>query len=82
MTNVSNATTQQLQEQIAALGFIDDANWISSSLDNLKDILNVADDFYKLTRVAINKDKSKLLTNTTAANDPIPIRFDAQTIPL
>ncbi len=82
MTNVSNATTQQLQEQIITLGFMDDANWISSSLDDLEDILNVADDFYKLTRAVINKDKSKLLINTTIDNDPIPIRFSAQTIPL
>ncbi len=54
---------------------MDDANWISSKLEDLEDILAVADDFYKLTRAAINKEKSKLLTNTTAAPDPIPINF-------
>ena len=75
MSNVSQGLQQQLQEQIAALSFMDDANWISSSLEDLEDILEVADDFYKLTRAAINKDKSKLLTNTTSEKDPIPIRF-------
>jgi len=75
MTDVSKGTQQQLQEQIAALGFMDDANWISGSLEDLESILDVADDFYLLTRAAINKDKSKLLTNTTTEPDPIPIRF-------
>ncbi len=49
MTNVSQGSQQQIQAQIAALGFMDDANWISESLENLEDILEVADDFYKLT---------------------------------
>ena len=61
---------------------MDDANWISSTLEDLEDILAVADDFYKLTRMAINKEKSKLLTNTTATNNPIPIRFESNVIPI
>ncbi len=61
---------------------MDDANWISSSLEDLEDILDIADDFYKLTRAAINKEKSKLLTNTTAATDLIHIKFGSQTIPI
>src|SRR6266498_3658025 len=82
MSNVTNAEQQRLQEQIAALGFIDDANWISSSLENLEDNLEVADDFYKLTRATINKDKSKLFTNTTLKKDLIPIKFGHNVIPL
>ena len=82
MSNVSQETKQQLQEQIIALRFMDDANWISSSLDDLEEILEVADDFYKLTRAAINKEKSKLITNTTANDDLIPIRFSSNIIPL
>ena len=61
---------------------MDNANWISSSLDDLKDILDVADDFYKLTRAAINKEKSKLITNITIENEPIPIRFGRNIIPI
>src|SRR6266498_1632643 len=81
-SNVFTAEQQRLQEQIAVLEFMNDANWISSSLENLKDILEVADDFYNLTRAAINKEKSKLLTNTTNANAPIPIRFGQNIIPI
>jgi len=75
MANVNQGLQRQLTAQIAALGFMDDANWIFSSFEDLEDILEVADDFYMLTRAAINKDKSKLLTNITATKDPITIRF-------
>ncbi len=61
---------------------MDDANWISSSLDDLEDILEIADDFYTLTWVAINKEKSKLLTNTTSNVELIPIRFGHKVIPI
>ncbi len=80
MSNVSKGTKQQLQEQIAALGFMDDANWISSTLEDLEDILAVADDYYNLTRAAINKEKFKLITNTTTAPDLIPIKFESTII--
>jgi len=59
---------------------MDDANWILSSLEDLEDILEVADDFYTLTQVAINKEKSKLLTNTTTSTKPIPICFGSAVI--
>ncbi len=82
MSNISQGTQQQLQTQIAALGFMDDANWISSSIEDLEAILEVADDFYLLTRAAINKKKSKLLTNTTTSTEPIPLRFGPAVIPI
>ncbi len=61
---------------------MDDANWISSNLEDLEDILEVADDYYKLTRAAINKDKSKLLTNDASEKDAIHIRFGQSVIPI
>src|SRR6266542_2493306 len=61
---------------------MDDANWISSSLEDLEDILDIADDFYTLTRAAINKDKSKLLTNTTIMTNTILLRFGQIVIPI
>jgi len=82
MSNVSQSTHKQLQAQLAALGFMDDANWISSLLENLEAILEVADDFYLLTQAAINKEKSKLLTNITTSTEPIQIRFGPAVIPI
>ena len=82
ISNVSQDTQKQLQAQIATLGFMDDANWISSSLEDLEAILKVADDFYLLTRAAINKKKFKLLTNTTISTEPIQIHFGHAVIPI
>jgi len=65
MDNVSTGSTQTLTEMVSTLGFMDDANWISSSLEQMETIFSVADKFYDITSAAINKDKSKLLTNTT-----------------
>src|SRR6266498_3481510 len=82
MSNVSQGLQQQLQAQIATLRFMDDTNWISSSLENLEDILEGTDKFYTITQAAINKDKSKLLINTTAKKDLIPIKFGTNIVPI
>ena len=75
MNNISKETTTQINETIFSLDFIDNANWIFNSLDDLKSILSVADNFYKIIRVAINKNKSKLLSNTTNYSTTITINF-------
>ncbi len=69
-------------EEILSLSFIDDANWISSSLEDMKDILSMVDEFYQITQAAINKDKSILLINLTKSTMPISIYFDNITIDL
>ena len=66
--------------QISSLSFMNDANWISNSQEHLEAILQIADEFYDLIRTAINKYKSRLLTNTTQKSNPIPIKFDSNTI--
>ncbi|CAI2199292.1 10268_t:CDS:1, partial [Funneliformis geosporum] len=53
----------------------DDANWISNFKDNLEDILIIADEFYGFTSVAINKNKSQLITNSSRCLIPIPLKF-------
>ncbi len=58
MNNVSTGLTQALTEMVSMLGFMDDANWISSSLKQMETILSVADEFYDITSAAINKEKS------------------------
>jgi len=80
MDNVSTGSSQTLTEMVSTLGFMNDANWISSSLEQMESILSVADEFYDITSAAINKDKSKLLTNTTNQSDPIEINFGKTTL--
>src|ERR1044072_8457587 len=56
---------------------MDDANWISSSKENADAILAVADEFYIMTRSAINRNKTKILTNCPFINlsDPVRLTF-------
>src|SRR6266540_4336542 len=61
---------------------MDDANWISDSQAHLESILQLADEFYDLTKTTINKKKSCLLTNTTHSSNPILIKFSSNTINL
>ena len=58
---------------------MDDANWISDSLQHTEDILSVADKFYEMTRAAINREKTKLLTNKKSSK-PINLKFGHHTI--
>ncbi len=76
MINISKNIHNQIEEMISALGFMDDTNWIFSFQENLEDILAVTDNFYHLIHTAINKEKSKLLTNIIADHIPITINFD------
>ncbi|CAI2201070.1 15472_t:CDS:1, partial [Funneliformis geosporum] len=41
---------------ISSLGYMDDANWISNSKENLEKILSTANEFYGFTIAAINKN--------------------------
>lgn len=44
-------------------GYLDDTTWITSDLNNLIANLRIADQFYKLANIKINKDKTILLSN-------------------
>ncbi|CAI2194181.1 9110_t:CDS:1 [Funneliformis geosporum] len=73
--DILNMTTSSLSLEISSLGYMDDANWISNSKENLEDILSIADEFYGFTRAAINKNKSQLITNSSGYPTPIPLKF-------
>ncbi|GES83764.1 ribonuclease H-like domain-containing protein [Rhizophagus clarus] len=51
------------QENIKLLGYLDDTTWTNDSLSNLATSLKIADEFYSLANIKINKNKCKLLTN-------------------
>ncbi|CAI2196199.1 9134_t:CDS:1 [Funneliformis geosporum] len=68
-------TTSSLSLEISSLGYMDNANWISNSKENLEEILSTADEFYGFTRAAINKNKSQLITNSPRCPTPVPLKF-------
>ncbi|CAB4380846.1 unnamed protein product [Rhizophagus irregularis] len=49
--------------ELKLIGYLDDTTWFSDTIDNLQKNLNIADDFYSLANIKINKEKTKLLTN-------------------
>src|SRR5215216_5268803 len=49
--------------KIATLAYMDDTLWIAKSQEDLSQILNIADKFYKLNFIKVNWDKSVLLIN-------------------
>ncbi|CAI2192322.1 3336_t:CDS:1 [Funneliformis geosporum] len=73
--------SSSLSVDISSLGYMDDANWIASSKEDLEYILDIADEYYSLT-VTINKNKSKLLTNALSSPDPIQLKFESSLIPI
>ena len=72
--------TSTLTQEIPSLAFIDDTTWITPSQNNLEKILDIADDFYRITNTAINKDKSKLITNKKIQSDNIDLKFGDNSI--
>ncbi|CAI2196399.1 12166_t:CDS:1 [Funneliformis geosporum] len=68
-------TTSSLSLEISSLGYMDDANWISNSKENLEDILSIADEFYGFTKAVINKNKSQLITNSPEYPTTVPLKF-------
>src|SRR5215216_1296727 len=73
--DILNMTTSSLSLEVSSLEYMDDANWISNSKENLEDILSIADEFYGFTRAAINKNKSQLITNSSGCPSPVSLKF-------
>jgi hypothetical protein len=48
------------------MAYIDDTNFLTNSKDKLEEILRVADEFYNLKDIQINKDKSELLLQSSS----------------
>lgn len=63
-------------------GYLDDTTWLTDDLTNLKDNLKIANDFYSLANIKINKHKTTLLTNhcDIAKLSSLPFEFSNETI--
>jgi hypothetical protein len=56
--------------KISTLAYMNDTLWIAKSQEDLSQILNIADSFYKLNFIKVNWDKSVLLINNKKNNQP------------
>src|SRR5436305_12143681 len=66
----SNST--QSQVDTSTLAFMDDTTLIFSSLNGLTDMLNIANEFYKMNNTKINFDKAELITNRDPSDSDKP----------
>ncbi|GBB96732.1 hypothetical protein RclHR1_28170001 [Rhizophagus clarus] len=53
-----------IEQHVPALAFMDDTHWITDKKDKLESMLSIADSFYRLNDIQINKNKSELMMRT------------------
>jgi ribonuclease HI len=58
-----------LEECISDVAFMDDTTWLTDDKEALEEILEIADDFYTLNNIKVNKDKSELLVHQPEADE-------------
>src|SRR5204862_362014 len=55
----------------STLAFMDDTTLISSSIENLDHLLNIAQEFYNMNNTKINFNKAKLICNRDPENSSL-----------
>ena len=56
-----NEQYNTLQVNINALAYMNDTTWIANSKSSLENTLKIADEFFQVNSILVNKDKSELL---------------------
>src|SRR5256885_7519982 len=62
----------QPQVNTSTLAFMDDTTLISSSLNGLTNMLNIANEFYEMNNTKINFNKAELITNRDSSDSDKP----------
>lgn len=62
------------------VGYLDDTTWFDSSLEQVTAKLTIANDFYQLANIQINKDKYKLLCNQSKPPPSVTITINNQSV--
>ena len=81
--NLYSDQQTELEQQIVDSAFMDDTTWIAENQNNMESILSIADDFYLLNNIKVNKEKSKLLAKRSGKEKTIQklqLSFGRETI--
>ena len=72
--DLTNDIHQSISVRITAQAYMDDTTWISHTKSQLESTLSIADEFYRLNNIQVNKLKSVLLTNDTSVHANLPLQ--------
>ncbi|EXX53868.1 hypothetical protein RirG_239880 [Rhizophagus irregularis DAOM 197198w] len=61
VNNIYENVEEKINFNFSGLAYMDDTNFMAGNQENLEKILSIADTFYNLNDIKINKDKSELL---------------------
>ena len=78
--DVLKIDTTTITKKIASIAFIDDMTWMALNQENLEKILSIADEFYRITNTAINKEKSELIVHRKIIPKSIDLKFENENI--
>src|SRR5215216_5577411 len=75
ISDLTTLSPNHVTAQVSSLAFMDDTNWIAGNQQDLDSMLDIAEEFYIITRSALNKQKSKLLTTKSFPNLNVNLKF-------
>jgi len=80
--NLYDSTCTTIEKHNTVSAYMDDTTWISERQNNLETILEIADDFYTLNNIKVNKAKSELIVNIPNGDTPdeIELTFGLESI--
>ena len=83
--NIYNSDSSYDSICISDVAFMDDITWVTESKEALESMLEIANDFYELNSIKVNKNKSILLTNNKVEEDiqgKVNLKFGNESIKL
>src|SRR5439155_20015497 len=81
-SNLYDDALTTAKENVSTLAFMNDTTWITDSQPHLEEMLSIADDFYQLNNIKVNKEKSVLMAKQQNKKnmDPIALTFGNEQI--
>ncbi|GES90563.1 RNA-directed DNA polymerase from mobile element jockey-like [Rhizophagus clarus] len=83
-----NTSEETEKYTVSSSAYMDDTQWLVPNQNNLEKILEIADSFYKLNDIQVNKEKSELLVRYKQGRyrpklkpyEPVTLRFGSDSI--
>jgi hypothetical protein len=78
ISDLKTGKEDRLQTKIAVAAYVDDTNWFAPSKDKMEKMLDIANEFFVMNDIAINKNKSYLIViNSSNEEREMGVRMGA-----